>query len=322
MSNILITSAGRRVSLVKYFMEELKKIISSSKVMVVDLDTKLSPAAQIADRAFNICKIEKDSYVDALIKICIENNIKLIIPTIDTELIKLSENIKKFNRNGIQLVVSDKKIINCCASKLEHEEIFNKLKIKIPQLYSKNDYKLPLFIKPDHGSSSLNNFIINHETEISRKQLNNKELLFFEYIEKADYDEYTCDLYYDKTSVLKCVIPRKRIATRAGEVSKGVTKKNKLVDFLKIKGSKIEGFRGCITIQCFMHKKTEDVIGIEINPRFGGGFPLSYLAGGNYPKWIIQEYLLGEEIPVYNDWQENLLMLRYDDEILVHDYRD
>ena len=71
-----------------------------------------------------------------------------------------------------------------------------------------------------------------------------------------------------------------------------------------------------------MHKKTEDVIGIEIYPRFGGGFPLSYLAGGNYPKWIIQEYLLGEEIPAYNDWQENLLMLRYDDEILVHDYRD
>jgi len=322
MSNILITSAGRRVSLVKYFKEELKKIIPSGKLIVVDFKTKLSPAAQIADQAFNICKIEEEGYVDALIKICIENNIKLIIPTIDTELIKLSENIEKFNRNGIQVVISDKKIIKCCGSKLEHKKIFDKLKIKIPELYSKNDYKLPLFIKPVHGSSAQNNFIINHEADISTKQLDDKELLFFEYIDKTHFDEYTCDVYYDKSGVLKCVIPRKRIDIRAGEMSKGVTKKNKLVDFLKIKASKLRGLRGCITIQCFMHKKTEDVIGIEINPRFGGGYPLSYLAGGNYPKWIIQEYLLGEEIPVYNDWQENLLMLRYDDEILVHDYRD
>ena len=163
MSNIIITSVGRRVSLVKYFKEELKKIIPSGKVMVVDFDTKLSPAAQIADNAFNICKIEEKGYVDALIKICIENNIKLIIPTIDTELIKLSENIEKFNRNGIQLVISDEKIIRSCRSKLEHKEIFDKLEIEIPKLYSKDDYKLPLFIKPVHGSSGHNNFIINHD---------------------------------------------------------------------------------------------------------------------------------------------------------------
>ena len=322
MSNIIITSVGRRVSLVKYFKEELKKIIPSGKVIVVDFDTKLSPAAQIAVNAFNICKIEEKGYVDALIKICIENNIKLIIPTIDTELIKLSENIEKFNRNGIQLVISDEKIIKSCRSKLEHKEIFDKLEIEIPKLYSKDDYKLPLFIKPVHGSSGHNNFIIKHEADISTKQLADKELLFFEYIDKTFYDEHTCDVYYDKSGVLKCVIPRKRIDIRAGEVSKGVTKKNKLVDFFKIKASKLRGLRGCVTIQCFMHKKTEDVIGIEINPRFGGGFPLSYLAGGNYPKWIIQECLLDEEIPAYNDWKENLLMLRYDDEILVHDYRD
>ena len=84
--------------------------------------------------------------------------------------------------------------------------------------------------------------------------------------------------------------------------------KIELVDFLKIKGSKLEGFRGCITIQCFMHKKTEDVIGIEINPRFGGGFPVSYLAGANFPKWIIEEYLFNKQLDYFDDWEENLLI--------------
>ena len=69
-----------------------------------------------------------------------------------------------------------------------------------------------------------------------------------------------------------------------------------------------------------MHKTTEELKGIEINPRFGGGYPLSYLAGGNFPKWIIQEYIYNEKLDYYHDWEDNLLMLRYDDEVLVHGY--
>ena len=70
----------------------------------------------------------------------------------------------------------------------------------------------------------------------------------------------------------------------------------------------------------FYHKTECNVLGIEINPRFGGGYPLSYLAGANYPKWLIKEYLFNEYIPVFGDWEDNLLMLRYDAEVLVHDY--
>ncbi len=69
-----------------------------------------------------------------------------------------------------------------------------------------------------------------------------------------------------------------------------------------------------------MHNKTQEIIGVEFNARFGGGFPLSYLAGGNYPKWIIEQYLLNQPINYFDDWEENLLMLRYDDALLVHNY--
>ena len=66
-------------------------------------------------------------------------------------------------------------------------------------------------------------------------------------------------------------------------------------------------------------QQSQSIYGIEINPRFGGGYPLSYLAGANFPQWLIQEYLTtDDEIPFFNDWEQNLMMLRYDDKVLVH----
>jgi carbamoyl-phosphate synthase large subunit len=119
---------------------------------------------------------------------------------------------------------------------------------------------------------------------------------------------------------LKCVVPRKRIAVRSGEISKGLTCNNLLVDYVINKLSVIEGAIGCLTIQVFFNEKIQRVVGIEINPRFGGGYPLSYLAGANFPKWIIEEYLFNKEISYSNKWEPNLLMLRYDDEVLVYNY--
>ena len=67
--------------------------------------------------------------------------------------------------------------------------------------------------------------------------------------------------------------------------------------------------------------ETGDFTAIEINPRFGGGYPLSYRANANYPAMIVREYLLGEEPVFFNDWKAGMLMLRYDDEIIVDDYK-
>ena len=60
------------------------------------------------------------------------------------------------------------------------------------------------------------------------------------------------------------------------------------------------------------------ITGIEINPRFGGGYPLSYAAGADFPSMLIREYLMDSTLETFHDWEENLLMLRYDDEVLVH----
>ncbi len=322
MNNILITSGGRRVSLVKAFINELNAIDPKSNVFVADWAPNLSAAAQIADKAFKICKIEDDCYIDTLYSLCIKNDVKLIIPTLDTELLKLSENRKKFLAANIQIVISNENLIKQSLDKLKTHKLFEDLGIDTAKIYLKNDYKLPIFIKPINGSSSNDNYIIKREDEISKSILNNTRLIFFEYLDHDVYDEYTCDLYFDKHGVLKCVIPRKRIEIRAGEVSKGITIKNEVKSFIKEKLFNLDGAKGCVTFQLFLHKVTKNIKGIEINPRFGGGFPLSYLAGGNYPKWIIQEYLFNKEISYFDAWEANLLMLRYDDEILIKNYED
>ena len=124
-------------------------------------------------------------------------------------------------------------------------------------------------------------------------------------------------MYYDGQGVLKCLVPRLRIETRAGEISKGCTSWLPEFDGLRESMAHIEGARGCLTAQFFRNRQTGLLSGIEINPRFGGGFPLSCDAGANYPAWIVREYLLGESIDWYDDWERDLIMLRYDAHVLV-----
>lgn len=319
--NILITSAGRRVSLVKAFQKELKAIFPKGKVMTTDFNIELSAACHVSDKAFQLPLVDDSNYLNCLIDVCLNNDIKLIIPTIDTELQLLAKHSKGLQKKGINPIIASQKFIDVCRNKRNMNAFFVDNNIPVAKEYSKYDYKLPLFIKPQNGSRSVDTFIIKKHEELTEYHFKNKDLMFLEYLNHKDFEEFTCDLYYDKHHNLKCVVPRKRIEVRDGEVNKGVTDKNELVDFITTHLSHIDGAVGCLTSQFFKHKHNGNIYGIEINARFGGGYPLTYLAGANYVKWILEEYLLDQDIPFYNDWEENLLMLRYDDEILVHGYK-
>lgn len=319
--NILITSAGQRVSLVKAFKKELLKFNSEGKVFTTDLDPILAPACHISDEYFFVPKVTDKEYINEILNICINKNIKLIIPTIDTELLVLSENANLFKTNGIKVVISEYYFIKLCRDKRLTNQFFKDKGIKIPKQFEKGGFEYPVFVKPYDGSLSKGIFIANSPLDIKKEHLSNSKLMFMEYICPNDYDEFTVDCYYDKNSILRCVVPRKRIFIRAGEVSKAVALKNKIVIEFQDKLNYIRGVIGCITIQVFYHKENSSILGIEINPRFGGGYPLSYLAGANYPKWLIEEYLLNQDIEFFDNWENNLLMLRYDAEVLVHEYQ-
>lgn len=321
--NILITSAGRRVSLLNFFKEELVKVFPKGKVFITELDPLTAPAAHVADDYFQVKKVTHENYITQLVQLCKENSITLIIPTIDTELAILAENLQIFKQAGVEVVVSDLKRITCFQDKRTTHTFFNEMGIAAPKVYEKDTYQLPIFVKPYNGSRSINTYAITSEDFLMPHLFKDETLMFLEYLSPDIYDEYTCDMYYDRSGKLKCIVPRKRIEIRGGEVSKGKTVKNGLIDFLYEHLGEVKGMRGCVAAQFFKNKKNSDVVGIEINPRFGGGYPLTHLAGANYVKWIIEEYLCDKEIEKQLDiWEDKLLMLRYDDEILVRNHTD
>lgn len=316
--NILITSAGQRVSLVRAFQKELKTIYPESKVFTTDMFPELSAACNISDKYFTVRRVTDPKYIDHLIEICKDNEIRMIVPTIDTELLILAQNKVRFSELGIHAIISSVPFIEQCRDKRKTNLFFQDRQIEVPRTIDKMNPQFPLFIKPYDGSLSVNTFLIESPEQLTNFHLTNEKFLFMEYIDKKDHAEYTIDMYFDKSGHVKCIVPRKRLLVRAGEINKGLTCKNKIVSFLKDKLDHIDGAVGCLTVQVFLNEYTERIIAIEINPRFGGGYPLSYKAGANYPLYLINEYFNDQNIRYTDDWEDRLLMLRYDDEVIVH----
>jgi len=316
-NNILITSAGKRVALVRYFKETLLRFFPEAKVFITEMNPSLAPASYVCDKSFVVPRVTAPGYSDILLTICEDNHIGMVIPTIDTELLILAEHKSDFEKRGIHLVVSDKSFVSMCRDKRKTGDLFKYYGINVPKAVDKCHPSFPFFAKPFDGSLSTNLHIIRTESELTPNILNDEKLLFMELIDKNEFQEYTVDMYYGKDNRVKCIIPRERIEIRAGEINKGRTAKNEIVGFLKDKLEHIDGSVGCICVQLFFNSKTKNVLGIEINPRFGGGYPLSYSAGGNYPEMLIREYFLGEKVEYFQNWKDGMLMLRYDDAIFV-----
>ena len=259
-------------------------------------------------------------YIKDLLDICLKNKVTIVIPTIDTELVLLAKSKLLFKKHNINIIISDLKLINILRDKISTNIFFNNLNIKTPKLYDKKNLEFPVFLKPLDGSNSKGIYKANNINEIKPSDLDSKKMMILENIDNSIYNEYTIDLYYDKNSILKCVVPRIRLKLVGGESNQGVTKKNEVLDFVKDRFNSIDGAFGCFTLQLFSNKlKPLDIIGIEINPRFGGGYPFSLNAGANYPEFIIREYILNEELEYFDKWKNNCLNIRYENEIVIND---
>jgi carbamoyl-phosphate synthase large subunit len=316
-TNILITSAGRRVSLVKAFQHELKSHFQKANVFTTDMKPEWSSACRISDGFFTLPRVTDSEYVNVLYDLCIEYSVGLVIPTIDTELLVLATNKQKFADAGIVLAVSDFELVVRCRDKRNTNQLFEEFGIQFPKPIDKNNPVFPVFIKPYDGSLSKDILLIRDQMAWNESFLENEKLMFMEYLNPEDYQEFTVDAYFDKSGILKGLVPRRRIEVRGGEISKGRTEKGALYETLVSKFREMKGARSCLTMQFFEHKTSGRVVGIEINPRFGGGFPLSYEAKANYPDMLIREYLLNEPLDFLDNWIDGLVMLRYDAEIIV-----
>lgn len=316
MKNIMILSAGRRVELIQRFKNARERLGVDGKIIAVDI-SKTAPAIYFADDYHIIPRINDERYIDSIIEICKADDIDLIIPTIDTELLKLAENRTIIEQNThAKVLLSDIRVVQICRDKRNTQKFFEENGFAVPRLISKEDinsgnYQLPLFIKPMDGSSSINTFKIN----------NDKELEFFiDYVknpmiqEFMEGTEYSVDVFCDFDCKPITIVPRVRVATRSGEISKGkVVKDREVIEDIK-KVLTVLNPIGHITIQCMKTKNGVEYI--EINPRFGGGAPMSIDAGADSCENLYR-MLLGEKLIYNENYRENTTFVRFDNSIML-----
>ena len=315
--NVLILSAGRRVELVERFKKARERMGINGKIIAVDI-SETAPAIYFADKFYLIPRISEESYTTAIIDVCKKENISVIIPTIDTELLKLAENREKIEtETGAKILLSRDEVVWICRNKKNTQKFFEENGFGVPKLLSEDDvksgnYTFPLFIKPLDGSSSINTFKVTKKDELD---------FFMNYIEKPmvqefmEGEEFSVDVFCDFDSMPITIVPRQRIATRSGEIAKGqVVRDREIINDVKRMLDILKPI-GHITVQCMKTKKGIEYI--EINPRFGGGAPMSIDAGADSCENIYR-LLNGESLCYNEDYKDNALFVRFDNSIMIN----
>ena len=311
--NILILSAGRRVELIQCFKNAAKKLKINSKIVAADI-SDTAPAIYFADERYQIPRIGEEGYIESVIEICQKEKISLIVPTIDTELKVLSQH-KSFieERCDARVLISDQRVIDICRNKHNTQKFFEENGFGVPRQIQVDEEpaSYPVFIKPLDGSSSINAFAVNNKEELAffRKYIPNPIIQEF-----MRGTEYTIDTFLDFDSHIISIVPRIRLATRGGEVLKGkIIKDREIMQDVQRLLSVLKPI-GQVTIQCM---KTEKGIQyIEINPRFGGGAPMSIKAGADSCEYLYR-LLNGEKVEYTEDYQDEVTFLRFDDSIML-----
>lgn len=313
--NILILSVGRRVELVKLFKKAAEELGISSKIISGDASNN-APALFFSDRHYKLPYVNTENYICEVIKIANQENIALIIPTIDTELLLLSKNRKLIEeKTNAKVLVSDQKVIGICRDKISTQNWMEKNGFVMPEMLEitevSTETNFPLFIKPKSGSSSIGAYKVNNLEELELYAKTIKEPILQDFTEG---EEFTVDVFLDFDCNIISIVPRLRVATRSGEISKGkIIKDREIIDVVSNLMDKLKPI-GHITVQLF---KTETGIEfIEINPRFGGGAPMSIMSGANSPRNLFK-LLMGKKLEYNEEYDDNIQFLRFDDSIAV-----
>jgi carbamoyl-phosphate synthase large subunit len=317
--NIVFTSVGRRVALIRHFQQTLRKLGLPGRIIGVDISDD-APAFHVVDRAYKICRIDDPRYIETLYDISRRENAAMLFPLIDTDLQLLAENRKRFADIKTTAVISDPQLIDIALNKHKTHDFFVARGIDTPRVFdiaavlTAPAVEYPLFLKPLDGNASKGIVKIRDKNEL---------LFFKDYVPRPllqEYlhgTEYTLDIFYDFEGRPRCLVPRKRIEVRAGEVSKAVIENHPAVleQGWRVAHA-LQGCRGCINVQCFL-TPGDTVRFVEINPRFGGGAPLSIHAGADFPRWLIDLYRGEDPGDIGACFREHVFMLRYDDAVFV-----
>lgn len=316
MSNlhILLTSVGRRVSLVKFFKEEVGE---EGLVFSADCDPT-APGLYVADRGFIVPRVTDAEYISSLLHICEREKVRLIVPLIDPELPVIAKAREEFLKIGTIPLVSTYDVVMTGYDKLLTAAFFERHGIPTPKTFLFDEslripeHCFPVIVKPRFGSASSGVHRCDSMEEVRFYALRIYEPIVQEFLRG---EEITVDVLCDFQGNPLSIVQRKRLKVRAGEVERGVTLKDSEIFEVTLRVVHSLKPFGVINLQGF--RTSDGFFFTEINPRFGGGYPLSHYAGANFPR-VIVSMLRGETLsPAISDYKEGVLMLRYDEAIYI-----
>jgi carbamoyl-phosphate synthase large subunit len=283
--------------------------------------SKTAPTFHLADHAWVVPRCTSPDFLGVVGRLSVQNDIKLIIPTIDTELPVYAAERDWFAQKNIELCISHPDTVQICADKaltnswLRAHNFPTVRQWSLAEASAQADgLPFPLIAKPRRGSASVGIRRISCLADL-RSTLCESESYVFEEIAKGS--EFTVNVFVNRAGKCVCAVPHERLEVRAGEVSKARTVKHpRLMNLCRDVAEALPGAFGPLNVQLFVD--SPDVIRIiEINARFGGGYPVAHEAGAHFTRWLIENASERSSPKCFDNWRDNLVMLRYDTAIYL-----
>lgn len=336
--NILFTCAGRRHYLLEYFKQAMN---GEGRILGADMQ-KSAPALVVADKSFIVPEIYDSKYIDVILTICAEERVDALISLNDLELPVLASARKRFEKIGVKLIVSSDEVIDICFDKWKTFEFANKNGFKTPKTFVSLDIaqkaletgeiKFPLVVKPRWGSASIGIDFPDNEEELElafRLQTLRIEKTILSIASSKDLDnaiiiqekilgkEFGVDVLNDFSQKPQQVYVKEKLAMRSGETDKSVLREDDDLEQLgRILGERL-GHIG--NLDCDFFEKDGEYYLLEMNPRFGGGYPFSHQSGANYPDAILK-WVKGDEYDFKNFSKNYDLLISKCDTLIFVDY--
>ncbi|SEK48742.1 ATP-grasp domain-containing protein [Halomonas daqiaonensis] len=302
--NILLTSAGRRNYLLGYFRDSLA---GRGRVLAADC-SEYAAALQEADEAFVVPRVNEPDYVEYLLGLCLSQGVGLLFSLSDHELPILAAVRERFYDQGVQVVVSRPEVISLAADKLMTARFLKAARLETPVTYASLEEALmgldcgevafPLVVKPRWGTASLGIEVVDDLEQLrlawNYGQLRLPRLGLCSGIRGAGGlmiqeflrgQEYGLDVVNDLNGRYQATFLKRKLAMRGGETDKAVTESRpELLEVGRRIGEAL-GHVGNLDCDVFLHGEACFVL--ELNPRFGGGYPFSAEAGADVPGALI-----------------------------------
>jgi len=309
--NVLFTSVGRRVELMRAFRQAYAELGLKGSILATDVDP-LAPALSEVDRYYLVPRIDDPEYIPTLAEICRSETVQLIFPLIDPDIPILAEGRELLEVTGARLAA-----VPATAARIVHDKWKTYRFLRSTGLLVPKSWKslptakpgFPLFVKPRIGSAGRGGQKIDTQAELKLALRRTPEPLIQQYLTGP---EVTSDVSCGLDGRVWAVVSRQRIEVRWGEVAKGMTVRNEEILAGCVTIARKLPARGPITVQCIVQDGRPYFT--EINARFGGGLPLAIAAGVPSPCWYLAQAAgIPFEPPPLGSYQAGLYLTRHDE---------